>query len=235
MSIATEQESQRSGHHGRDKTSPASEVLVPGESITPPPRLRRRPALVAASIAAICMGALLAVWAYTGASTSQDVLAVRTTVHRGEIITRDDLMTAQIGVDPALKPLPASAADTVVGKRAAMDLAAGGLVTAEDVTSAVVPAKGMSLVGVSLPPALMPAAQLQSGDQVRIVATPGAQGDVATGTSPTSIGATVVGVRGAGDNGQIVVDVSVPYDQAAELAARAATGKIALVLDSRER
>jgi len=51
----------------------------------------------------------------------------------------------------------------------------------------------------------------------------------------TSIGATVVGVRGVGDNGQIVVDVSVPYDQAAELAAQSATGKIALVLDSRER
>ncbi|HEY5178278.1 MAG TPA: SAF domain-containing protein [Dermatophilaceae bacterium] len=235
MSIATTQESNRSGHHGKGQTVPASEVPVPGGSITPPPRLRRRPALVAASVAAICLGALLAVWAYTGASTSQDVLAVRATVHRGELITRDDLMTAQIGVDPALKPLPASAADTVVGKRAAMDLAAGGLVTAEDVTSAVVPAKGMSLVGVSLPPALMPAAQLQSGDQVRIVATPGAQGDVATGTSPTSIGATVVGVRGVGDSGQIVVDVSVPYDQAAELAARAATGKIALVLDSRER
>jgi len=235
MSIATAQESNRSGHHGKDRTTPAGEVPVPGESITPPPRLRRRPALVAASVAAICLGALLAVWAYTGASTSQDVLAVRTTVHRGELITRDDLMTAQIGVDPALKPLPASAADSLVGKRAAMDLAAGGLVTREDVTSAVVPAKGMSLVGVSLPPALMPAAQLQSGDQVRIVATPGAQGDVATGTSPTSIGATVVGVRGVGDSGQIVVDVSVPYDQAAELAARAATGKIALVLDSRER
>jgi hypothetical protein len=235
MSIATAQESNRSGHHGRDKTSPEDDAPVPGGIITPPPRLRRRPALVAASVAAICLGALLAVWAYTGASTSQDVLAVRTTVHRGELITSDDLMTAQIGVDPALKPLPASSADTVVGKRAAMDLPAGGLVTQEDVTSAVVPAKGMSLVGVSLPPALMPAAQLQSGDQVRIVATPGAQGDLATGTSPTSIGATVVGVRGPGDNGQIVVDVSVPYDQAAELAARAATGKIALVLDSRER
>src|SRR5450631_2267434 len=233
MSIATARESNRSGRHGTYKTPPASEV--PGESITPPPRLRRRPALVAASIAAICLGALLAVWAYTGASTSQDVLAVRTTVHRGELITRDDLMTAQIGVDPALKPLPASAADTVVGKRAAMDLAAGGLVTQGDIISALVPAKGMSLVGVSLPPALMPAAQLQSGDQVRIVATPGAQGDLVTGTSPVSIGATVVGERGPGDNGQIVVDVSVPYDQAAELAAQSATGKIALVLDSRER
>jgi hypothetical protein len=235
MSIATAQESNRSGQHSKDKTPPADEVLVPGESITAPPRLRRRPALVAASVAAICLGALLAVWAYTGASTSQDVLAVRTTVHRGELITRDDLMTARIGVDPALKPLPASAADSVVGKRAAMDLAAGGLVTQEDVISAVIPAKGMSLVGVSLPPALMPAAQLQSGDQVRIVATPGAQGDVATGASPTSIQATVVGERGPGDNGQIVVDVSVPYDQAAELAAQSATGKIALVLDSRER
>jgi hypothetical protein len=235
MSIETAQESKRSGYHGKDQAPPASQAPVPGESITPPPRLRRRPALVAASVAAICLGALLAVWAYAGASTSQDVLAVRTTVHRGELITRDDLMTAQIGVDPALKPLPASAADSVVGQRAAMDLAAGGLVTQEDVTSAVVPAKGMSLVGVSLPPGLMPTAQLQSGDQVRIVATPGAQGDVATGTSPISIGATVVGVGGTGDTGQIVVDVSVPYDQAAELAAQAATGKVALVLDSRER
>ena len=129
MSIATEQEPKRSGRRGVDKAPPATDPVVPGQSITPPPRLRRRPALVAASVAAICLGALLAVWAYNGASTSQGVLAVRTTVHRGELITRADLMTAQIGVDPVLKPLPASAADSVVGKRAAMDLAAGGLVT----------------------------------------------------------------------------------------------------------
>jgi hypothetical protein len=93
----------------------------------------------------------------------------------------------------------------------------------------------MSVVGVSLPPALMPAVALQSGDQVRIVATPGQQGDVAAGATPQSITATVVGVRSAGGSGQSVVDVSVPFEQAAELAARAATGKVALVLDSRER
>jgi hypothetical protein len=235
MSIASAQDSKRAGRRGRDKQVPGSEVPAAGGSIAAPPRLRRSPALVAASVAAICLGALLAVWAYTATSTAQDVLAARNTVHRGELITRDDLMTARIGVDPALKPLPASAADSVVGKRAAMDLAAGGLVTGEDVTSAVVPAKGMSVVGVSLPPALMPAVPLQSGDQVRIVATPGQQGDVAAGTTPQSIVSTVVGVRAAGDNGQSVVDVSVPFEQAAELAARAATGKVALVLDSRER
>ncbi|WP_245934251.1 SAF domain-containing protein [Branchiibius hedensis] len=50
-------------------------------------------------------------------------------------------MTVRVGVDPALKPLPASELNDVVGKRAAMDLTAGGLVTSEDVTSSVVPAR----------------------------------------------------------------------------------------------
>jgi SAF domain len=235
MSISTEREPKRTAAGAKDTASPGGEVPVPGEFIMAPPRLRRRPALVAASVAAIALGALLAAWAYTGGSSAQPVLAVRTTVHRGELITASDLMTARISVDPALKPLPGSAAGAVVGKRAAMDLAAGGLVTADAVTSAVVPAKGMSVVGVSLPPALMPATPLQSGDLVRIVATPGAQGEVAAGSTPVSIEASVVGVRGGGDNGQVVVDVLVSHDQGAELAAQAATGKVALVLDSRER
>jgi len=37
------------------------------------------------------------------------------------------------------------------------------------------------------------------------------------------------------DSGLTVVDVSVPSGQAADLAARVATGRIALILDSRER
>ena len=78
-------------------------------------------------------------------------------------------------------------------------------------------------------------AHAQTAPEPAPVATRSAQGDVAAGAIQKSIEATVVGVRGAGDTGQIVVDVSVPYDQAAELAARAATGKVALVLDSRER
>ena len=235
MVSATAQEPIRTGSRGPGTPVPVAEPPVAGEAIAPPPKLRRRPLLVAASVAAICLGALLAVWAYTSASTSQEVLAVRETVHRGEVITAGDLMTVRIGLDPALKPLPAAQGSAVVGQRAALDLAAGGLLTAEAITSAVVPAKGMSVVGVSLPPALMPGVGLQSGDRVRIVATPGEQGEVAAGDTPTFIEATVVGIRGGGDNGQTVVDVSVAYEQAGELAARAATGKVVLVLDSRER
>ena len=47
--------------------------------------------------------------------------------------------------------------------------------------------------------------------------------------------AVVVGVRAQVDTGVWVVSVEVPQDRAAELAARAATGNVAVVLDSRER
>lgn len=230
MSLDTTPETNRKSRRTKDAAAPSS----PGQILAPPPKLRRRPILIAGSVAAICLGALLAVWAYTSTSSAQEVLAVRTTVHRGELITRDDLMTAQVGVDPALRPMSAADLDSVVGKRAAMDLAAGGLVTQEDLATAVLPAKGMSIVGVSLTPAMMPATELQTGDDVRIVSTPGDQGDVAAG-EPVAITATVVEVRTSGDSGQTVVDVSVPAADAARLAARAATGKVALVLDSRER
>ena len=138
---------------------------LPGR-LAPPPRLRRRPALVAASVAAVCVGALLAVWAYSSLSTAQSVLAVRTTVHRGEVITRDELVAVQVGVDPALRPVSTGQLEQVVGRRAALDLPAGALLTGEAVTDAVVPAAGLSVVGVALTAAQMPSTPLTAGDQV---------------------------------------------------------------------
>ena len=123
---------------------------------------------------------------------------------------------------------------SLVGQRAARDMAAGSLITTENVAKTVLPAEGMSVVGVALPPSLMPGEALLAGDRVRIVATPGQQGDVGQ-ESAVSIAATVVGLYPNAENGQTVVSVEVPEGQAAELAARAATGKVALVLDSRER
>ena len=53
--------------------------------------------------------------------------------------------------------------NSLVGQRAAMDLPAGGLVTREAVTAAVLPAQGQSVVGVALPASLMPGEPLQVG------------------------------------------------------------------------
>ena len=110
----------------------------------------------------------------------------------------------QVSTDPALDPLPASQADTVVGQRAAVDMAAGTLLTRAQVTATVLPAAGMTIVGVGLPAAQMPGEPLLAGDRVRIVATPGDQGEIGD-SPPTTIAATVVGVRVNDENGQNVV------------------------------
>lgn len=230
--MTAEAKSRRPVLKGRKVEPPSARVVE--EAVAPPPKLRRRPLLVAASVAAICLGALLAVWAYTSASTAREVVAVRSGVQRGEVIERQDLVVVRVGLDPALRPVAAAQLDGVVGRRAATDLSAGGLLTQDGIAATVVPGRNMSVVGVSLPASLMPGEPLQTGDMVRVVATPGQQGEVTAGPQRFIV-ASVVGVYPDAENGVTVVSVQVPYGQAAELAARAATGKVAVVLDSRER
>ena len=103
--------------------------------VAQPPKLRRRPALVAASIAAVCLGGLLGAFAWTATSDTRSVVAVRSAVERGAVIGREDLMAVQVGLDPALTPIPAAQVETLVGQRAAVDMAAGTLVTREQISA----------------------------------------------------------------------------------------------------
>jgi len=185
------------------------------------------------SVATIVLGSVLGLWLWSTAGTTTEVLAVRTLVHRGEVIDRDDLMVVRVGVAPAVKTVPAAQLDTIAGRRAALDLAPGGLLGPAELAATVLPSRGTSVVGIGLASGMLPAEPLAPGDAVRIVQTPGQQGDVA-GT-PVTIPAQVVGVHADQAGDQTIVDVLVPADAAADLAARAATGKVALVLDSRER
>ena len=216
----------------RKNPSDGEPASAPGQQFAPPPKLRRRPVLIAASVAAICLGALASLWAYQSTSDTRSVLAVRQTIERGEVITADDLMTVNISVDPALRPLPADRADSVVGKYAALDMSAGGVVTQDQVTDQALPAEGSSVVGIALTAGMLPADQVRAGDKVRVVVTTGQQGEMPTG-EPDSIEAVVVGVARDETTGNAIVNVQVPTDDGPLLAARAATGKVAIVLDSR--
>lgn len=197
-------------------------------------RQRRRPLLFALMAALVAAGALLAAFAYTSVNDTHEVLVVANDVARGEVIEADDLRVVRISVDPALTPVSAGARSSVEGSRAAVDLWSGALLTEQAVTDTLVPAEGDSLVGISLTPAQMPSEPLYAGDRVRIVSTPGDQGEI-TDQTPVTIEATVVGVSRIEETGETVVDVSVPQEKSADLAARAATGRVALVLDARER
>jgi hypothetical protein len=186
---------------------------------------------MAGGVTAICLGALLGAWAWTSTTHTTEVLAARTTIHRGDVITANDVEQVRISGGPVLHPLPATAYDQVIGKRAALDVAAGGLLTAASTADQALPPSGQSVVGISLTAAQLPAVSLRGGDQVRIITTPGQNGDAPAGT-PQFTPAQVVDTRVEEASGNTVVDVEVPYADAGVLAARAATGNVALVLDS---
>ena len=137
-------------------------------------------------------------------------------------------------LDPAVASIPASDVSMVVGQRAALDISAGGLLTPDAIAPETVPAKGETVVGLSLVDGMLPAIPLKTGDDVRVVQTPGAQGQVGD-VSPVTIAAKVVAVTRSQDGQFALVDLLVSADAAPDLAARAATGKVAVVLDSRER
>lgn len=226
-----------------DQSAGAGTPPVPNtttDSATPvaaPPKLRRRPILALGGIALVVLGALLAAYAYLATSETSDVVALRDTVMRGEVIEAADLVTVQVGVDPALQVIPGDEMSQIVGRRAALDLATGSLLTEAAVTEQVVPAAGQSVVGLALTPALMPGEPLRVGDTVRVVVTAGAQGDPSTLEQEPLARAEVVNVASPGMDGAgttTVVSVLVDEGEATAIAQHAAAGRVAIVLDSRE-
>ncbi len=115
------------------RTAPQA-VPEPPE-LAAPPRLRRRPVALVVSVATVVLGSMVGLWLWSTAGHTTEVLAVRTLVHRGEVIDRDDLMVVRVSLDPAVKTVPAAQADAVAGQRAALDLSAGGLLTPGDLAA----------------------------------------------------------------------------------------------------
>ena len=210
------------------------EANLAAPPLVPPPKLRRRPTIVAGAIAAVCLGAVLAAWAWSSSTSTQQVLVATAEIPRGSVIQAEDLTTARLNVDSAVAVLPASAADDLIGQRAALDVAAGGLLTPDVVQEGSLPASGQSVVGVALKPEQAPGETLMAGDLVRVVVTPGQDGETPK-IAPEFSAAEVVGIHHDSETGQTVVDLLVPHAEASLLAARVATGNVALVLDSRDR
>lgn len=217
----------------RNGPPPPEPAAAPARVSSRPPKLRRR-GLLAGGLGLVAAAALAAVFLVDTLTDTHSVLAMSTSVVRGQTITDADLTVASITLDPALAPVASADRDQVVGRRAALDLPAGSIVTAEAVTEAVSPAAGEELVGLAVTPTQLPVEPLAPGDVIRVVDTP-RENDDPPEAEPRSTIATVVTVGPLTETGRIIIDVVVPADQAADLAARAATGRIGIVLQSRER
>ncbi|MGW0751971.1 SAF domain-containing protein [Streptomyces sp. NPDC002587] len=227
---------------------------VPGQAAVPPPagaaagpvaaprvlrQRRRRPGLIALSVALIAAGGLSGALLFTASGQRTAVLVVARDVPVGAAITDADLAPASLALDPAVKAVPVAKKAGMVGQRAAVALKAGALLSPSQVTSASLVKPGEQLVGVALKPSQLPASRLAPGQQVLIVSTPDpvqAGGKPAdAGAAPKALAATVVAVgQPAPATGVVVVDVAVPASDGPALAARVATGAVALILAARE-
>lgn len=196
-------------------------------------KLRRRPAMVLFSVGLVLIGSVLGVGVWMASTSSVEVVAARVAIERGAVITDADLVVTRAAVDPSVPVVPAAQLASLAGKRAASDVAAGTLLSPAEVTDVLPPGTGESVVGVALTTGQLPAEPLRPGDRVRLVQTPLAQGEVPA--TQVTIDAEVQSVTPATDGQTTVVDLLVPSSRAAEVAARAATGRVAVILDSRER
>jgi hypothetical protein len=195
------------------------------------PQRRWRPVLVFPAIAMIAAGGLLAAFALRSVATTQQYLAVARQVQVGAMITKTDLTTVRINRDPALKPIHASLAKTVVNKYAAVTLIPGTLLTMEQVTGQSILGPGRHLVGLTLTPDKMPKDRVRPGMKIVLVLQPdNTIGSTGKEVQPTTIEAIVVDVSGAAKENNRSLNVSVPERDGPLVAAKAATGRVVITI-----
>jgi hypothetical protein len=197
----------------------------------------RRRSLMQGALAVLLIagGALTAGYVAQRIGTTQDFLGIARAVGKGAEITVADLTTIRVNDAVGLKPIPVSRLRSVVGKRAAMSLVPGTLLTQEQLTDGTVPAPGNQLVGLALAENRMPASRLRIGDPVILVITPkknlsGPEAQQAELVPPRTIVGTVVDVKPSVKQGDTIVNVEVATADAPTIAAMHADDRIVLTL-----
>jgi hypothetical protein len=185
----------------------------------------------------IAGSAAVTAWLFVSSGQRVEVLVVTRDIPVGTKITRADLATTRAAVDPAVPTIAAARAGTVVGRVAAVDLRAGGLLGPRQVTTALTPARGQQIVAVGVRSAQLPAGDLQPGDQVLVVPTPGSGGqDTAAAATPPlarEVPAVVDRVASPDTDGTRVVNLIVGADIGPTVAKQASLGRVSLVVTAR--
>ncbi|MGH9090718.1 MAG: SAF domain-containing protein [Acidimicrobiales bacterium] len=173
--------------------------------------------------------------AFTDASlhlgSREEVLVVAHPVAAGQVLTAGDLRSARVSTGSGVQAVPVGGESGVVGRRAAVPLLAGSLLTDSAVGPAPLVGSGSDVVAVGLKAGAYPP-DLAAGDRVQVVPVVSSSGSgTGTTTSGTPIGATVlaVDVAAAGSNGPTVFSLQVSTGDADEVASLAAAGQASLI------
>jgi hypothetical protein len=207
-----------------------------------PPRVsarRRRPGVIALSLALIAAGGAGVAVLLLQVGDRTDVVTVVRDVQVGQVLTEQDLGKASVALDPAVKAVRADDVDSVVGKRAAVELKPGSLLAPAQVTKDSLVKAGEQLVPIGLKPEQVPATALVPGQKVQLVHVP-AQGAAEAGQEPGKVGPQSIAGRvvkaskAAPGTGVVVVDVATAAEDGPTVAAWVAADALRLVLDAPE-
>ncbi|MFJ1974099.1 SAF domain-containing protein [Streptomyces sp. NPDC087903] len=221
------------------KTEERTPLPALGQRAAPvaPPRVsarRRRPGVIALSLALIAAGGTGVAVLLLQVGDRTEVVTVVRAVQVGQVLTEGDLGKASLALDPAVKAVRSDDLESVVGKRAAVELKPGSLLAPSQVTKDALVKAGEQLVPIGLEPKQIPATALVPGQRVELVHVP-AQGQADTGkasdTVPQTIGGRVVKASSAAPGtGIVVVDVATSAADGPMAAAWVAAGTLRLVL-----
>ena len=175
--------------------------------------------------------------AFTDASlhlgSREEVLVLARPVAAGQVLTGGDLRAARVSTGSGLDVVLSGEEATVVGRRAAVPLVAGSLLTASEVGSPPPVGSGFDVVAVGLKAGAYPP-ELAPGDRVQVVpVTSSSSGGTGTAsvTTGSPVGATVISIAPApsGSGTPTVISLQVSTADADEVASLAAAGQASLV------
>ena len=183
---------------------------------------RRRLPLTAAAVVVAVLGAVVFAGLLSSTNERREVLAVARPVAVGERIDAADLAVAEVSASDALSPVPAAERARIVGRRSAVGLVPGTLLTADAVAAGPVLDAGKATVGLSLKPGRFPLG-IAKGQRVLLVVAP-----VGREEPPVTHEGTVVAVGEGALEGDRVLSVLVAQASVAEVATAAGDGRISV-------
>jgi hypothetical protein len=197
-----------------------------------PGRRRQLPLVVVGVL--LVLGCALA---FTDASlhlgSREEVLVVAQPVAAGQVLTGGDLRAVRVSTGSGLDVVLSGEEATIVGRRAAVALVAGSLLTASEVGAPPAVGSGFEVVAIGLKAGAYPP-ELAPGDRVQVVPVTSSSSGGAGSASVTTgspVGATVVSIAPApsGSGAPTVFSLQVSRADADEVASLAAAGQASLV------
>lgn len=192
---------------------------------------RRRLSRLIAGILGMLITALGAFFLVNQLQHQQDVVVIRQSVPRGQVITDASVGTLTTSQLPGVDVIPASRLSEVVGKRAGADLTAGSLLSQAQLATTPMPPPGEVLIGLRLTPGRVPASELGPGAPIRLVVTNPEQTDPAFRDAYTNkaYDAVAVSVKPSIDGQTTLVDVTTAQASANEVGTLAAAGRLTVI------